>query len=216
MLEVDNIRFTYPPLRTRQRTPPHPAAATVQANFRVASGRSAALMGPSGCGKSTLLNLLAGLLQPQHGDLRFARQSLLPMTPAQRPLTYLLQSHNLFPHLNVRQNIAIGLHPSMRLSAQQHIALEQSLDWVSLQEFAGRKPISLSGGQQQRIALARCLARNRPLLLLDEPFTGLDETLRTELAALILALQKKHAWTVLLTTHQAQDAAALDAEIILM
>lgn len=223
MLELDNLRFTYPQARDARRTAGEDSAsagAIVQANFRIARGRSAALMGGSGCGKSTILNLIAGFLQPQHGEARFDRRSLLGLAPAQRPLTYLFQTHNLFPHLNVRQNIAIGLHPGMRLSAPQNAAVAQVLEWVCLPEFAARNPSSLSGGQQQRVALARCLARclagNRPLLLLDEPFNGLDETLRAQMSARILALQKTHSLTVLITTHQPQDAAALQAEVVAM
>ena len=205
MLEVEDLRFAYAD---------QSGAATIRANFTVATGRSAALMGASGCGKSTLLNLIAGFLVPEHGDLRFDGTSLLGSKPAARPLTYLFQANNLFPHLSVRQNIAIGLHPGMRLSRTQNDAVEQALEWVSLRAFATRKPPSLSGGQQQRVALARCLARNRPLLLLDEPFSGLDDALRCEMLSLIVSLQKTRAMTVLVTTHRQQDADALGADVV--
>ncbi|WP_424946955.1 ATP-binding cassette domain-containing protein [Candidatus Spongiihabitans sp.] len=212
MLEVENVHFDY----AGERSGDYPGGATIRADFTVATGHSAALMGPSGSGKSTILNLIAGFLQPHRGDLRFARQSLLGLAPAKRPLTYLLQAHNLFPHLTVRQNLAIGLHPGMRLSPQQNVAIDQALESVSLCEFAHRKPDSLSGGQQQRVALARCLARNRPLLLLDEPFSGLDETLRAEMLSLILRLQEKRALTLLITTHQQRDADVLGAEVVMV
>ena len=211
MLEVENIRYKYPGEgRGKGKNP----GAIIHANFTVATGHTVALMGPSGSGKSTILNLIAGFLAPDHGDLRFDGQSLLGLKPAARPLTYLFQAHNLFPHLTVRQNIAIGLHPGMRLSAEQHAAVDQALKWVSLQELAHRNPPSLSGGQQQRTALARCLARNRPLLLLDEPFTGLDDALRSEMLSLIATLQKNHTLSVLITTHQQRDSEALAAEVV--
>ena len=203
MLEIDNVRFDYP-------------EAVIRANFTIASGDPAVLMGASGSGKSTLLNLIAGFLVPTHGEVRFDGHSLLGIAPAARPLTYLFQAHNLFPHLTVWQNLAIGLHPGMRLCAAQHEAVDQALTWMSLQEFARRKPPSLSGGQQQRVALARCLVRNRPLLLLDEPFSGLDDALRAEMLSLIAALQKTRALTVLLTTHQQRDAEALGAGVVML
>ncbi len=203
MLEVDHIAFTYPS-----------SGASIRANFTVANGTSAALMGPSGVGKSTILNLIAGFLHPNAGNVCFANKSLLAIPPAERPLTYLFQAHNLFPHLTIRQNLALGLHPGMQLSPAQSAMVEQALEWVSLTPFAARKPLSLSGGQQQRGALARCLVRNRPLLLLDEPFTGLDEDLRAEMIAHLLALQQMRACTLLFTTHQSQDATALGATVI--
>lgn len=213
MLEVNDLRFTF----SRERVEDNSAirrSATVRAHFCIATGCTAALMGPSGAGKSTILNLIAGFLKPCAGKVRFDRRSILGIAPAERPLTYLFQDHNLFPHLTVCQNIAIGLHPGLYLSAPQKAAVEQALAWVSLTEFAARKPHSLSGGQQQRVALARCLARNRPLLLLDEPFNGLDESLRTEISSLIVSLQKSRGLTVLLATHQKQDAIALQAEVV--
>lgn len=203
MLEVKNVRFAYP-------------EATIRADFTVATGHSTVLMGSSGSGKSTILNIIAGFLQPNQGDVRFAHQSLLGIKPADRPLTYLFQAHNLFPHLTVWQNIAIGLHPGLRVSREQSVAIDQALEWVLLQDFAQRKPDSLSGGQQQRVALARCLARNRPLLLLDEPFSGLDETLRADMLSLILRLQGNHKLTLLITTHQQRDAESLGADIVVV
>ena len=209
MLEVDKVRFAYP-----GGGGGGDAGATVRAHFTLATGNTAALMGPSGSGKSTLINLIAGLLTPDRGDVRFARRSLLGVKPADRPLTCLLQADNLFPHLTVWQNLAIGLHPGLRVSKAQNAAIRDALDWVSLRTFATRKPPSLSGGQQQRVALARCLARNRPLLLLDEPFSGLDDELRTEMLSLIKRLQDERALTILLTTHQRRDAEALGAEVV--
>ena len=146
MLEVRNKEFEYP-------------LASISADFSVSSGETVALMGPSGSGKSTILNIIAGLAQPERGDVRFDNHSLLRMAPSERPLSYLFQSNNLFPHLTVWQNIAIGLYPGMRTTPEQNVAIEQALDWVSLEGYQKRKPDSLSGGQQQFGALARWRAR---------------------------------------------------------
>ncbi|MGR3915069.1 MAG: ATP-binding cassette domain-containing protein [Gammaproteobacteria bacterium] len=202
MLEVENVFFRYP------------SGASVRAHFRIAAGASCALMGASGAGKSTILHLIAGLIKPARGDVRFHGRSLLADKPSARPLTYLLQSDNLFAHLNVRENLAIGLHPGMKLTPEQNRAIDRALDWVALGGLKQRKPGSLSGGQQQRVALARCLARERPLLLLDEPFAALDQALREDMLTLLRDLQQTRQLTLLIATHRAQDAEALRAEVV--
>ena len=213
MLEVDGVRFAYP--RGGGGVAAEAAgAAEIRADFCVPAGRAAALMGASGAGKSTVIHLIAGLLTPDRGDIRFAGRGLLGATPADRPLTCLLQTGNLFAHLTVWQNIAIGLHPGLRVDAAGRRAIDAALDWVSLTGLGARKPPSLSGGQRQRVALARCLARDRPLLLLDEPFSGLDDDLRADMLALIRGLQAERGTTVLCATHRHADAEALQAEVI--
>lgn len=206
MLEVD-ARFVYPGRGAAN-------SAGVRAEFCVPAAAAAALMGASGAGKSTVVHLIAGLLRPTAGDIKFGRQNLVPLPPAARPLTCLLQTGNLFAHLTVWQNIGIGLRPSLRLDAAERRAVAAALEWVGLAGFEARKPPSLSGGQRQRVALARCFARDRPLLLLDEPFSGLDDDLRADMLGLIRRLQTERGATVLFATHRAGDAAALRAEII--
>ncbi|MGU9956421.1 MAG: thiamine ABC transporter ATP-binding protein [Arenicellales bacterium WSBS_2016_MAG_OTU3] len=200
MLEVCDLEFHYP-------------TALIQSNFTVATGNSVALMGASGSGKSTILNVIAGFLEPAKGDIRCNGQSILALKPAQRPLTFLFQAHNLFPHLTVWQNVAIGVNPGLKISATQKQDIQNALDWVALPGFENRSPMDLSGGQQQRVALARCLLRNKPLLLLDEPFSALDQTLRNEMIELIKRLQHEQRLTLVLSTHQQQDADALNAEV---
>ncbi len=183
-------------------------------DFSLAAGHGIALMGPSGTGKTTILNLIAGFLQPWSGDIILDGVSLLPLATARRPLTYLFQSHNLFPHLNVWENIALGIHPGLRVDAQGRQAIEVALERVSLQGMQKRLPPSLSGGQQQRVGLARCLVRRRPILLLDEPFSALDSDLRDDIITLILALQEELHLHLILATHQADDARRLEARIV--
>jgi len=206
VLEVDGVRFVYPG--------GDGGGAEIRADFCVDAGSTAALMGASGAGKSTVLHLIAGLLTPAAGAIRFAGQDLTPWPPAARPLSCLLQSGNLFAHLTVWQNIAIGLHPGLRVDAAGRLAIDAALAWVELTGFERRKPSSLSGGQRQRVALARCLARGRPLLLLDEPFSGLDDDLRAGLLGLIRRLQVERGVTVLLATHRDGDADALGAAVV--
>lgn len=192
----------------------HPGAtADITADFSVEAGRSLALMGPSGCGKTTVLNLIAGFLTPRSGDILLDHRSLVGLRPAERPLTYLFQSDNLFPHLSAWENVALGIHPGLRVNAEQRRAIGDALSRVGLNGLADALPTRLSGGQRQRVALARCIVRRRPLLLLDEPFSGLDRERRDDILALIRTLQAEQQLHLIIATHQAEDAADLDASI---
>ncbi len=203
MLELCNVAYHYP-------------EASVRIDFQVEAGGAAALMGPSGCGKTTILNLIAGLLHPAQGEIKFNHESLLTLKPAERPITFLFQAHNLFPHLTVWQNLALGVDPGLKISPREKMNIARALEWISMSEFTERFPYELSGGQQQRVALARCLLRKRPLLLLDEPFNALDQSLRYEMIALIGELQQQQNLTLVIATHQLQDAEALNARIVTM
>ncbi len=173
-----------------------------------------ALLGRSGSGKSTLLNLIGGFLQPDSGDIQWQGQSLLSLQPAQRPVTTLFQQHNLFNHLTVWKNIALGISPKLKLTPTDHERIAKVLGDVGLTGYANKKPGQLSGGEQQRVALARCMVRQRPLLLLDEPFSALDATTRKEMTNLLRQLIDTYSPCVILITHDADDAQALNADIL--
>ena len=175
-----------------------------------------ALLGRSGSGKSTLLNLIAGFLKPEHGQILWENQTLNDLTPAQRPATTLFQQHNLFDHLTVSQNIGLGIDPGLKLSKQHHQAISRVLADVGLSGSEARKPGMLSGGEQQRVALARCLLRERPILLLDEPFSALDATTRREMIELLKQVIDNYKPCVLMVTHDDEDAVAMRAEVLRM
>ena len=183
-------------------------------DMQVEAGERVALVGASGCGKSTLLGLVAGFVPCTGGDISWGGRSLLGVAPHRRPVTTLFQDHNLFAHLDVLRNIAVGLSPTARLDVAQETRVRDVLARVGLAGFESRMPPSLSGGQQQRVALARCLLRRRPLLLLDEPFSALDADLRAATLALTDELAREHGLTVLMVTHDRKDAAALDARLL--
>lgn len=173
-----------------------------------------ALLGRSGSGKSTLLNLIGGFMQPDSGDIHWNNQSLLALEPAHRPVTTLFQQHNLFNHLSVWKNIALGIAPDLKLSQQAREQLAKVLIDVGLAGYDNKKPTMLSGGEQQRVALARCLLRRKPVLLLDEPFSALDSTTRKEMIALLRILISEYKPCVVMITHDEDDAVALNASIL--
>jgi thiamine transport system ATP-binding protein len=174
----------------------------------VPAGALCGLIGPSGGGKTTLLHAIAGFETPSRGVLRFAGHDLLGLAPAERPLSILFQEHNLFPHLTAASNVGLGIDPRLRLDAEGHTAVGRALARVGLAGFEHRRPAELSGGQRQRVALARALVRKRPLMLLDEPFGGLDPGLRREMLALVDAVRREQELTVLLSIHTPEDLAS--------
>ncbi|MDP5292008.1 thiamine ABC transporter ATP-binding protein [Oceanimonas sp. CHS3-5] len=176
-------------------------------SLSAAPGTITALIGPSGAGKSTLLAMIGGFAKTDSGSLALGEANLLPLSPAERPITTLFQDNNLFWHMSVYQNIAIGLNSGLRLNDAQKRQVQQVASQLGIDTLLERKPAQLSGGQQQRVGLARCLVRNRPVLLLDEPFSALDPALRFELLQLLRELTDKWQLVVLLVTHHPEEAA---------
>lgn len=201
MLQLNKLRARYPEL---------------DLNFSLDAkpGEITALIGPSGAGKSTLLAMIGGFSPIDSGELVFNGQSLLPLSPAARPITTLFQDNNLFGHLNVYQNIAIGLSPSLKVNAEQAQLIQESASQVGLLDLLSRMPDTLSGGQQQRVGIARSLARRRPILLLDEPFSALDPALRYELLALLRRQTDQLQLTTLLVTHHPEEAAMVADKLV--
>ena len=194
-IALKDVRFSYP------------SGSAMQFDLDVAQGQRVAIMGASGSGKSTLLHLLAGFETPQSGAVLFGSVDMTTVEPAARPVSILFQDNNLFGHLSVLQNTGLGLAPRLRLSKQESEVVELALAKVGLGGFGKRLPSELSGGERQRAALARALLRDRPILLLDEPFAALGPAMRFEMLDLVLALQKEKNLTVIMVTHNPDDAA---------
>ncbi|MFC1460747.1 ATP-binding cassette domain-containing protein [Microvirga arabica] len=194
MLVIENCRLTWPDF-------------AADYSLSVKAGNLCAVIGPSGGGKTTLLHMIAGFETPQSGTLTFDGQNLLPLAPAKRPVAIVFQDHNLFPHLNVTQNVGLGIRPSLRLTEDEKMLIEETLQAVGLGGFENRKPGEMSGGQRQRVALARALVSGRPLILLDEPFSSLDPTLRRDMILLVDEMRRKRPVTILMTIHTPEDAA---------
>ncbi len=185
-------------------------------NLDVSEGDIVSLMGPSGAGKSTLLSLVAGFIQPQSGQILVAGQSVLGLPPHQIPLSMLFQENNLFAHLTVRENIGLGIEPSLRLSSKQKGQVEEAAVMVGIGDFLDRLPEQLSGGQKQRVALARCFVQPHSIWLLDEPFSALDPVIREEMLSLVQTLAKERNIAIVMVTHHVSDAKSIATQFAYM
>jgi len=172
----------------------------------VPQGACMAVIGPSGAGKSTLLNLVAGFERPASGRILIGGADMAGVPPARRPVSMVFQEHNLFPNLDAAANVGLGIHPGLRLSAGDRDRVAAALEAVGLAGLGARLPSQLSGGERQRVALARVLVRDRPVLLLDEPFAALGPALRREMLDLVAALRVRAGLTVLMVSHAPEDA----------
>jgi putrescine transport system ATP-binding protein len=182
----------------------------------IAKGEIFALLGSSGCGKSTLLRMLAGFETPTSGRIVLNGQDLATLPPYQRPMNMMFQSYALFPHLNVWQNIAFGLQREGLPKDQIAARVEAMLKLVQLSKFAQRKPHQLSGGQQQRVALARSLAKQPQMLLLDEPLGALDKKLREQTQIELVNIIEQVGVTCVMVTHDQEEAMTMASRIAIM
>jgi ABC-type Fe3+/spermidine/putrescine transport system ATPase subunit len=184
-------------------------------SLKVQPGEFLTLLGPSGCGKTTFLRCLAGFEKPDSGQLLFQNKSLIPVPAQDRPFHMVFQRFALFPHMRVRDNIEFSLKIKKVSADKRRKRSDELLEMMQLQDFADRKPDQLSGGQAQRVALARALADEPQILLLDEPFSALDEKIRVQLRSELKSLQKKLGITFLFVTHDQQEALQMSDRIAL-
>ncbi len=205
MLDVRNIHKTYedqPLLRG--------------ISFRVDQGETVCLLGPSGSGKSTLLRLIAGLEQPESGQICWDGQDLATVPVHRRLFGLMFQDYALFPHRNVSENVAFGLRMQRVPASEMDPRVKQALDLVNLGGFAQRRVTDLSGGEQQRVALARALAPRPRLLMLDEPLGALDRTLREQLLGELRDLLHRTGIPAIYVTHDQEEAYAIADRMILL
>jgi iron(III) transport system ATP-binding protein len=175
-------------------------------NLNIEPGEFFALLGPSGSGKSTLLRLIAGFNRHQHGELLIDGQDVSTKAPWERNVGMVFQSYALWPHLTVWDNVAFGLVERRLNKATIKAKVGAALEQVSLSEYAQRRPNQLSGGQQQRVALARTIVIEPQVLLLDEPLSNLDKSLRVQMRQELLAMQRRLGLTTLFVTHDQEEA----------
>ena len=185
-------------------------------NLDIKSGEFVSILGNSGCGKTTLIKSIAGLVDIRSGSISIDENDISGLSPEKRKTVIVFQDLRLFPHMNVEQNIAF----SMKLQKMDKKDIEERvkvlLEQVRLSGFEKRKISQLSGGQMQRVALARALGANPKLLLLDEPFSGLDESLRKDMGNLVKRLHKENKITTIMITHDKEEAMKFSDKVALM
>ncbi len=189
MLEINDIKYTY-----------KNSEAPYRYTMQIQPGEITAVMGSSGSGKSTLLDLIAGFLEPQSGSILLDGHPLEQKSVKDRGMSILFQNHNLFEHLSVLKNIMLG---STNISSKR---ASQMLKEVGLEGYETRQASELSGGEQQRVALARVLLRKEPILLLDEPFSGLDADTHREILDLVRKITTRHRLHTIMVPHDPDDA----------
>jgi len=193
-------------------------ASTVldRVDLTIRRGELVTLLGPSGCGKTTLLRLIAGLAQPDTGEVELAGRSITAVPPHRRNVGVVFQSYALFPHLTVAGNIAFGLKVRRKTKAEIDKAVERALSLVKLGDLGGRRISALSGGQQQRVALARAIAVEPDVLLFDEALSALDRKLREEMQIELRRLLQQVKATAIFVTHDQDEALTMSDRIAVM
>ena len=190
--------------------------ALSQINLAIKDKEFFTLLGPSGCGKTTLLRLIAGFEQPNQGEILLFGEHLEGLEPNHRPVNTVFQHYSLFPHMTIAQNIGFGLKMQGKDPKEIDQWVARMLELVKMEEYSARKPNQLSGGQQQRIALARALAPNPKVLLLDEPLSALDLKLRQAMRHELKQLQKETGITFVFVTHDQEEAMSMSDRIAVM
>jgi thiamine transport system ATP-binding protein len=202
-VRVEDVTFSY-------------GEAVLRFDLSIRRDAITAIMGPSGSGKSTLLNLIAGFETPASGRILIGETDVTRVPPSARPVSMVFQENNLFAHLDVAKNVGLGRSPSLALTAADRADIAQALERTGLAGKERRLPRELSGGERQRVAIARALVRNRPVLLMDEPFASLGPALREDMLDLVAGLRSERGMTVVLVTHQPQDARKIAEDMIFL
>jgi spermidine/putrescine ABC transporter ATP-binding subunit len=193
-----------------------PVVAVDSINITISSGEFFSLLGASGCGKTTLLRMLAGFETPTSGEVYIDDTAMSEVPPHLRPTNMVFQNYAIFPHLDVRGNIAYGLRKDRLDKAESRRRVDEALEMVKLPGFGDRRANELSGGQRQRVALARALIKRPKVLLLDEPLGALDKKLREEMQIELRALQQTVGITFIFVTHDQEEALTLSDRIAVM
>ncbi len=196
---------------------PSQAAPAVRGlSLDIADGELLVLLGPSGCGKTTALRMLAGLEEPDRGDIRIGGTSVVGREPKDRDIALVFQSYALYPHLSARENIRYPLKLRKMVRAEQDKRVEHVADMLGIAHLLPRRPAQLSGGEQQRVALARAIVREPRVFLMDEPLSNLDAKLRVHTRTELKTLQRQLGTTMVFVTHDQAEAMSLANRIAIL
>lgn len=185
-------------------------------DLQIMDGEFLTILGPSGCGKTTTLRMIAGFEMPDSGQVLLNKQDITNLPPYKRNVNTVFQNYALFPHLNVEQNIAFGLHQLKMSKSDINKRVDEMLELVQMEAFKTRKPFEMSGGQQQRVAIARAIAPDPEILLLDEPLGALDLKLRKQMQFELKQLHKDLNKTFVYVTHDQEEALTMSDRIAVM
>ena len=185
-------------------------------NLNIRNGEFVTLLGPSGCGKTTTLRIIGGFVQPDKGDVIFSGKPINNLPPYKRQVNTIFQRYALFPHLNVFENVAFGMRLKKKPKAQIKKRVTELLELVNLKGFEKRHVNALSGGQQQRVAIARGLANDPQVLLLDEPLGALDLKLRKDMQVELKKIQQQLGITFIFVTHDQEEALSMSDTVVVM
>ncbi len=214
-LSLRQVSVRYTSDRPKRSSEPLPAAVS-DVSLDVAEGEIVALTGPSGCGKSTVLRAISGLEPVSGGAIYWAGENLAPVPPHRRGFGLMFQDGQLFAHMSVAKNVAYGLSVKGMSKAERQSRVDELLRLVGLPSYGSRAVTELSGGERQRIALARSLAPRPRLLLLDEPLSALDRSLRERLAVDLARMLKETGTTAILVTHDQFEAQTVADRVVAM
>ena len=202
MLIIENLEFSWP---TKEK---------FQFNFFVKEGEIVTLEGPSGIGKTTLINLIAGFLQPEKGEIYWYKERIDSLDPVERPVSTIFQTDNLFEHLSCFQNVSLASSSDGKISNSRVEQINNYFLEMGIGNLQSRFPGEISGGQQARVSIVRALLANKPILLLDEPVSSLDERTRFETLEVIKKTALKYNLTLIIVSHQKEDRKFLNARQI--
>ena len=205
LLSIQNVQYRY-----------KDANDIYNYTLNVKSKEVVAILGQSGSGKSTLLDIIAGFVEPSSGSISLDQKDLMGLAVEKRPVSILFQANNLFEHLSVQKNILLGVSKVLKDSIAEIEKVQAILKEVGLEAFEHTIASRLSGGQQQRVALARVLIRREPILLLDEPFTGLDEKTRVEMLDLVKKITVENSLHTIMVTHEIEDCERIANKVYKM